>query len=458
MSRLLLRIDSLGLEAWQMHGHRPECAERFAPHQTTDFARWVAARPRGSRFRILVDLGEEAHETEVLPRVRGADRRALIARRLAQWFPQPIWARADTLPDKPRQRGAATECALFSGLTRPERIAPWIDALQSAHARIECTIPASALLAACGGLADGLLVSFSRAGMRVTLIAEGRARLSRLVEDYPSGAATQNAEWLLEIARTARYASTVVGGTAQPLVSIIAPEAALPPLFTSSSAAAHGLELHWLDPVSFGIAATEGQDLDCTRLLLHWLDKASPRLGWQTPMPPGLMSGPRRLLVGASAALCVAGMAAAMLNWQNASRLTQARTALEASLSAKRALVARIEASIPRIPATADLIQASVEQFEQAAHLRVPTQALLEHVSHALEDGPSASLDSLAWALEAPDALITLTLIHAAPRDLEAIALRLERLGPLEIEPGRPDGRSVISVRTALDTLGSERP
>ncbi len=212
-----------------MHGHRPECAERFAPHQTTDFARWVAARPRGSRFRVLVDLGEEAYETEVLPRVRGADRRALIARRLAQWFPQPIWARADTLPDKPRQRGAATECVLFSGLTRPERIDPWIDALQSAHARIECTIPVSALLAACDGLADGLLVSFSRAGMRVTLIAEGRARLSRLVEDYPSGAAAQNAEWLLEIARTARYASTVIGGTAQPLVSIIAPEAALPP-------------------------------------------------------------------------------------------------------------------------------------------------------------------------------------------------------------------------------------
>ena len=456
--RQFLRIDSLGLEIWQTNGHDHRCVERLSPPQIADFARWVVARPRGARIRILIDVGEEAYETEVLPRVRGADRRALIARRLAQWFPQPLWARADALPDRPREHGGATERVLFSGLTRPERIEPWIDALRSADVRIECIIPASALLAACSGLADGLLVSFSQAGMRLTLVEEGRARLSRLVEDYPATTAGQNTDWLSEIARTVRYASTVVGGTVQPVVGILAAAAALPSTCTLSSAAEHGLELRWLDPASFGIFTGEGKGLDCSHLLLHWLNKASPRLGWQTPASPGRMSRPQRLFVGVSASICVAGMAAAALNWQDAARLTQEHAAQEAALSAKRELLASIDASIPPLPATPDLIRSSAEQFEQATRLRAPTQALFEHVSRALEEGPAARLHSLAWELEAPGVAITLTLTQATRQDIEAIARRLEHLGPVAVEPSRPDGRSVISVRTALDRLGSERP
>jgi hypothetical protein len=216
--------------------------------------------------------------------------------------------------------------------------------------------------------------------------------------------------------------------------------------------------LRWLDPASFGIATAEGKELDCSRLLLHWLNKASPRLGWQTPVSTDRMSGPKRLFVGASAALCAAGMTAAMLNWQDASRLKQALTAQEAALSAKRETLASIEASIPQLPATPDLLQASAKQFEQARRLRIPTQTLFEHVSRALEDGPSASLDALAWELDAPSVAITLTLTRATPRDIEAIARRLEHLGPVEIESRRADGQSVISVRTALDRLGGERP
>ena len=441
-----------------MHGRQLERTACFGPHQLPDFARWVTARPRGTRFRILIDFGEETYETEVLPRVRGADRRALVARRLAQCFPQPAWARADTLPDKPRRRGTATERVLFSGLTRPDRLTPWIDALYSGDARIECLIPASALLAACSMVSDGMLVGFSRAGMRVTLVERGRARLSRLVEDYPALEAEQSAEWLTEIVRTVRYASTVVGGTVQPLVSILAAGTALPATRTPSSAAAHGLELRWLDPASFGIASAEGKALDCSRLLLHWLNKASPRLGWQIPASPGPLSRPKRLFVGASAALCAAGMVTALLNWQDASRLTQARLAQEAALSSQREMLASIEASIPPLAATPDLIQASVEQLEQFARLRIPTQPLFERVSRALADGPSASLHSLSWELEAHGVAIALTLTHSTPQDTEAIARRLERLGPVDVEPGGPDGRSVVSVRTALDKLGGERP
>src|SRR6266705_2883321 len=100
---------------------------------------------RGALFAVLADLaGEDFHEEQV-PFVRGADREALLARRLA----------------------------------------PWLDALEEAGARLAgvYSIPLLApALAAKLGVRDArvLLVTANRAGLRQCYVEQGKLRFARL--------------------------------------------------------------------------------------------------------------------------------------------------------------------------------------------------------------------------------------------------------------------------------------
>ncbi|MDE2615212.1 MAG: hypothetical protein KGL78_17390, partial [Burkholderiales bacterium] len=84
-SPYLLRVDEHGLLACHIdkRGNALAPACRFAAGDVTGFAAWLARQPGGCRCRLVFDLAGEQIEVESLPRARGADRRALLARRLA---------------------------------------------------------------------------------------------------------------------------------------------------------------------------------------------------------------------------------------------------------------------------------------------------------------------------------------------------------------------------------------
>jgi len=83
-----------------------------------DFARW-RKEARHAPLTILADLPDEGFVLETIPRLTGAERRAVIARKLRQHFPDTPYVATQTLPGKtgePKTPKRKEETLLFAAL------------------------------------------------------------------------------------------------------------------------------------------------------------------------------------------------------------------------------------------------------------------------------------------------------------------------------------------------------
>lgn len=452
---ILLRIDTLGLEAFRCHGRSLTRLAAFATGEHGAFADWLQGQPRRARYRVLLALPDESHETEALPRTSGADRRALLARRLAAWYPQPCYAKAATLAV---DRKANVEQVLFSGLARPSGIEAWMRALRDTGRRCERLIPASELIAHALPGGTRLIVSFERAGMRLT-VAEGHtARLSRLVEAAGTESGPYNPEWQGEIERTLHYADTLRPPLSErPQAAMLTPEAvAGHPHFQAGNAA-----LLRLDPAGPAIPAA-----DCGELLLHWLARAPRKLGW-----PGLAAeraapweSARAFALGAGLLLFAGGTGIAGMHWQAAQSAQQHRIVLQgenARLQRERAELESAHATLDAAPAQIIETMRWVAR-EQAASI-MPL-AILQPLADSLEHTPGLRLLALEWsavpAQDAEPALVRIRLSLApdaaertapGPRhavDIETFTARLASRGARQL-----DTHSASGGRTDIELL-----
>jgi hypothetical protein len=161
----------------------------------TEFREHLRAH-RGALYSIIADLtGEDFHE-EQIPYVRGSDREAVIARRLAQRYRDTRLATALSLgPIVTAER--RNERLLLASFTNTQQLSPWLDALEEAGTRLSgvYSVPllAPALAARLGVRGErALIVTANRAGLRQCYIDQGRlrfARLERTVEMVPQALA-----------------------------------------------------------------------------------------------------------------------------------------------------------------------------------------------------------------------------------------------------------------------------
>ena len=131
---------------------------------------------------VLVDLIDEELQTHNIPGLRGAARKGLIERRLERLFRQTSYRRAVT---QGRVSGGA-ERILFSGLTSPHLVRPWLQILQEKNIRIagmwSIALLSSLLLHKIAPLSTNVLfVSLNSAGQRQTFFSSGQPLVSRLV-------------------------------------------------------------------------------------------------------------------------------------------------------------------------------------------------------------------------------------------------------------------------------------
>src|SRR6267142_7031997 len=139
---------------------------------------------RGALFAVVADLaGEDFHE-EQIPYVRGADREAVLSRRLAQRYRNTRLAAALTLGQVATAE-RKNERVLLTSFTNTQQLTPWLDALEEAGAKLSgvYSIPLLApALAKRLGARDArlLLVTANRAGLRQCYVDNGRLRFARL--------------------------------------------------------------------------------------------------------------------------------------------------------------------------------------------------------------------------------------------------------------------------------------
>jgi hypothetical protein len=83
---------------------------------------------------LLADLADEGFQIESLPYTQGADRQALLSRKLGQYFyGAPLATALSFGRDK---GGRRDEKFLFTALTRPQLFEPWLAALRAAEAQL----------------------------------------------------------------------------------------------------------------------------------------------------------------------------------------------------------------------------------------------------------------------------------------------------------------------------------
>ncbi len=368
---------------------------------------------KGALFGVLADLaGEDFHE-EQIPWLRGGDREAVVARRLAQRYRDTRLAAALSLgPITTPQR--RNERLLLASFTNTQQFAPWLDALEEAGVRLSgvYSVPLLApVLAARLRARDvrALVVTANRAGLRQCFIEAGKlrfARLERTVDMVPQAlAAFVRSETL----RLAQYLGTLraLPRDGAPLQALVVAPPGQREVFEQALVSdarvtfqtidhAEALRALRLRAVPDGTAAEA--------LYLHLAARKPPREQFAS-------SADRRrysvwqLQRGIAAAGAAAFAACALYGgglWVETMRVRE-----EAAVKQRNAALAtqqyeRITATFPVTQTTTENLKVAVVEFRRIAERSPSAEGALTHVSRVLDRFPQMELDALSWSVARP--------------------------------------------------------
>jgi hypothetical protein len=203
--KILLLLGAERLHAWLWNRGRLAHAQDYA--MDAEGLRQFAAFLQSNRAPVylLTDLAGEDYRLETLPHLRGSDRASLIQRKLGQLYRNTPLRQAILQPR--RNDGKREDEVLFSALTEPTLVSPWLDVLldrQAALAGIYSVPGISAPLLSGIPSRHVLLVSRERqGGLRQSYFADRLPRFTRLTAIPPGqtfGACIQE-----EVERTHLY-------------------------------------------------------------------------------------------------------------------------------------------------------------------------------------------------------------------------------------------------------------
>jgi hypothetical protein len=378
-----------------------------------EFREYLRGR-RGALFSVMADLaGEDFHE-EQIPYLRGADREAVVQRRLAQRYRDTRLAAALSLGQVATSE-RRNERLLLASFTNTQQLAPWLDALEEAGARLAGVYSVPLLaprLAARLGVKTGrvFVVTANRGGLRQSFVEDGKlrfARLERTVEMVPQALAMFVRS---ETLRLAQYLATLRalprdGGPIQVLVVAPRRERAA---FEQALSSDTRLSFRTIDADEAAVAAglkRTPEGMGAESLYLHLVAKTPPReqfasrddrrryVVWQL----------QRGIVAAGALSFAACALFAGAKWLDA--LNVRAEAVAAKREAERAAerYQRITAAFPVTQTTTENLRATVVEFRRIAAQTASPEGAFVHVSRVLEQFPQFELDRLDFSVGQPD-------------------------------------------------------
>jgi hypothetical protein len=370
---------------------------------------------KGALFAVVADLaGEDFHEEQV-PQLRGADREAIVQRRLAQRYRDTRLAAALSLGtiSGPQRRN---ERLLLASFTNTQQFAPWLDALEEAGARLAgvYSVPllAPTLAARLGARGPRvLLVSANRAGLRQCFIDDGRlrfARLERTVDMVPQAlAAFARSETL----RLAQYLMTLraLQRDSGPLSALVIAPRAQRATFEQALVSDARVTFQTIDQAQALEAvrlrqAPEGSGAEA--LYLHLAAHKPPRKQFASSADRRryVVWQLQRSVVAAGVLSFAACALYAGTLWYDAYGLRNSaiQQALEARNAAER--YQRITAAFPVTETTTENLRTAVLEFRRIADTSAQPESAFMHVSRVLEQFPQVELEAINWRVGRPEA------------------------------------------------------
>jgi len=368
---------------------------------------------RGALFAVVADLaGEDFHE-EQIPSLRGADREAILSRRLAQRYRDTRLAAALSLGTVETAE-RRNERVLLTSFTNTQQLTPWLDALQESGARLSGVYSIPLLAPALAKKLAAretrlLLVTANHAGLRQCYVENGKLRFARLER---TGDMVPQALAVFVRSETQRLVQYLVTLRALPRegsavqVVVVAPpgqKAAFEQALTSDARLQFRV-MDYADALSHAKLKRVPEGAAAEALFLHLAARRAPseqfasredrrryRI-WQ------LQRGILATGIGVFAVCAAFGG----YRWFQVLSVRGDAADQTAQASAAAAQYSRITAAFPVTDTTTENLKATVVEFRRIAERTANPEQAFRHVSRVLERNPQFELDALRWSIAKP--------------------------------------------------------
>ena len=366
----------------------------------------------GGLFYVLVDIVEEDFHQETIPFVRGADRRTLVGRKLAQRYRDTSLSLALSLGFEKTQR--RDERLLLSSFTNNAQFQPWLNVLREKDVAVagiySVALVAPRLARKIGPKkAPVLLVTLQQAGLRQSFVEGGRIRFSRLGPLEAADAADPNrvAEAFdRETTRVYQYltAMRVVAREGGPIDAVlIAPTGEK----RRVQAAAPSMPQVRIGVMELGEAASaiglrdypEGSGAEV--LYLHLLAQHAPaeQYAGENLRQFYRLRQLRAGLITGGAAVCLLMLCYAGLQLMQYFRLEDQARLDRDRVRGTADAYSRVTARFPKLPTTTDNLRMTMQKWGLLSKQSAAPDRLIIDVSRAVDASPRIEIDKVQWTL-----------------------------------------------------------
>ena len=465
LNKCLFYFTTQQVSAYRWSGGELRRDAVFAANQAgvAEFSRYVAAAPE-RLFYVLADVIEEDFSQENIPFVRGADRQALLARKLAQRYRDASLAVPISLGYE-THAGRREERVLYTSFTNPQQFQPWLQALRSSNARV-VGVFSVALVAAVLGKHLGfkapryVMVSLQQAGLRQSYVENGRIRFSRVGRVNLSDAQAIAQDCALESLRTHQYLvnSRILPRDAPALdVLVLAPakDKALYDAACVNSARLH-FHVHDLDRVAKSIGLkSQPRDTLGEGVFLHALAESAPRdqFGDQRLRHFYQLWRTRVGLITAGAALmglCLLLAGERLLDTYLVDQEAVADHSQEAQAAEE---YARLQARFPKTPVSTENLRAIVKNYRALVRQSASPGGMFVDISQAVTPLSQIEIDKIDWEVggsKATDAAKAQPVRQAAssPSQAADAPVQVAEISGRLVVPQASDYRAVTALVT----------
>lgn len=406
VSRLIyLSGHQLSAFAWQSGNLTEERSFDVSEAGQRAFADYLAANAK-SVFSILANVSEEGFHIETIPFLRGADRQAIIERKLGQLFFNAKLQTALSLGHLKSRR--KDERVMLAALTRLELFAPWLGALASAELPLAgvYSLPLLApLLLRRLGIAPEpcLLLTIQDQSVRQSYLENGELHFSRLTPLHNSSIGGIAQTFSSEALKLQQY---LVGqrliGRKQPIKAYLLVHASARRAVESSCVDSDALSFALLDIEDCARRCklkSPPPDTRCEPLFLHLLATDPPRAQFANDdqRHDYHLWLVRSVVRRAAAVVLLASLLLAGKQLFDATRVRTASELLASETALTRQRYADIVKTFPPIPTTNDNLRRVIKRYLELEQGSTLPTGMYREISRALEGAASVDVDLIEW-------------------------------------------------------------
>ncbi len=432
--RRLLYLSAHQLTAWHWQSGQLVSDGVFATTEAAhrQFADYLRQHAK-STFALLVNIAEEGFQIETIPYLRGADRQAVIDRKLGQLFFNATLTASRSLGyEKSRRKD---EHVLLAALTGNTFLEPWLQDLRTSGVALSgvYSLPllAAALLQKLQIKDEHcLLLTVQDQSIRQSYYVRGELHFSRLTPLQNSSIAGMAQALAGEAIKLQQYlASQRQVGRSQEMTAHILAHASALNVIRHSCIDSATIRYHMLDIEACARQAglkTAITDSHSEALFLHLLATAPPPIQFANDdlRHNHHLGQIRAGLHGIGAIALAGGLLFSANTLLDAYAAHQKAGQLQAETAQLRQRHDAIVKTLPPIPVDHETLRQLIQRYRTLESRSATPDGMYRAISHALQKVPAADIEAIDWHVGGPKTALDNSAQPTQPDSTESAILR----------------------------------